>query len=200
MEQLASRGAPQMSFHCPVRDQRLVLDHIVRIGELSNDADLVDAVLEGAAAFAEGHFAPLDRVGDTVGAKWSDGVVTMPPGFREAYAAFVEGGWSTLAAPEESGGQGLPLSLSAAVMEDLNAANIGFALLPMLSLGAIEALEAHGSGELKEAYLAKIVSGEWPATMNLTEPQAGSGVGALQTNAQPQPGRSYPIRGSQNFI
>ena len=84
-----------MSFHCPVRDQRLVLDHVVRIGELSNDVDMVDAVLEGAAAFAEGHFAPLDRIGDTVGAKWADGVVTMPPGFREAYAAFVEGGWAT---------------------------------------------------------------------------------------------------------
>jgi 3-(methylthio)propanoyl-CoA dehydrogenase len=189
-----------MSFHCPVRDQRLVLDHVVRIGELSNDADMVDAVLEGAAAFAEGHFAPLDRIGDTVGAKWSDGMVTMPSGFREAYAAFVEGGWSTLAAPEEAGGQGLPLSLSAAVMEDLNAANIGFALLPMLSLGAIEALEAHGSEELKQAYLAKIVSGEWPATMNLTEPQAGSDVGALRTRAEPQGDGSWKLTGTKIFI
>ena len=189
-----------MTFHCPVRDQRLVLDHVVRIGELSNDAEMVDAVLEGAAAFAEGHFEPLDRIGDTVGAQWSDGVVTMPPGFREAYAAFVEGGWSTLAAPEESGGQGLPLSLSAAVMEDLNAANIGFALLPMLSLGAIEALEAHGSGELKEAYLAKIVSGEWPATMNLTEPQAGSDVGALKTRAEPVGDGSWKLTGTKIFI
>ena len=107
-----------MSFHCPVRDQRLVLDHVVRIGGLSNDADMVDAVLDGAAAFAEGYFAPLDRIGDTVGAKWSNSMVTMPLGFREAYAAFVQGGWSTLAAPEEAGGQGLPLSLSAAVMEE----------------------------------------------------------------------------------
>ena len=189
-----------MSFTCPVRDQRLILDHIVRIGELSNDADMVDAVLDGAAAFAEGHFAPLDRIGDTVGAKWSDGVVTMPPGFREAYAAFVEGGWATIAAPEEAGGQGLPLSLSAAVMEDLNAANIGFALLPMLSLGAIEALEAHGSEELKTAYLAKIVSGEWPATMNLTEPQAGSDVGALKTRAEPVGDGSWKLTGTKIFI
>ena len=189
-----------MSFHCPVRDQRLVLDHVVRIGELSNDADMVDAVLEGAAAFAEGQFAPLDRIGDTVGAKWSDGVVTMPPGFREAYAAFVDGGWSTLAAPEEAGGQGLPLSLSAAVMEDLNAANIGFALLPMLSLGAIEALEAHGSEELKATYLAKIVSGEWPATMNLTEPQAGSDVGALKTRAEPAGDGRWKLTGTKIFI
>ena len=189
-----------MSFNCPVRDQRLVLEHVVRIGELSNDADMVDAVLEGAAAFAEGQFAPLDRVGDTVGAKWADGVVTMPPGFREAYAAFVEGGWATIAAPEEAGGQGLPLSLSAAVMEDLNAANIGFALLPMLSLGAIEALEAHGSAELKAAYLAKIVSGEWPATMNLTEPQAGSDVGALKTRAEPLSDGSWKLTGTKIFI
>ena len=109
----------------------------------------------------------------------------MPPGFRAAYAAFVEGGWMTLAAPEAHGGQGLPLSLAAALMEDLHAANIGFAMLPVLSLGAIEALEAHGSDELKDAYLAKIVSGEWPATMNLTEPQAGSDVGALKTRAEP---------------
>jgi len=189
-----------MSFTCPVRDQRLVLDHVVRIGELSNNADIVDAVLEGAAAFAEGHFAPLDRVGDTIGAKWSDGMVTMPPGFREAYAAFVADGWGTIAASEDAGGQGLPLSLSAAVMEDLNAANIGFALCPMLSLGAIEALEAHGSDELKQAYLAKIVSGEWPATMNLTEPQAGSDVGALKTRAEPTGDGSWKLTGTKIFI
>ena len=189
-----------MSFICPVRDQRLVLDHIVRIGELSNEADMIDAVLEGAAAFAEGQFAPLDRVGDTVGAKWSDGVVTMPPGFREAYRAFVEGGWSTIAAPPEAGGQGLPLSLAAAVMEDLNAANLGFALCPMLSLGAIEALAAHGSDALKDAYLAKIVSGEWPATLNLTEPQAGSDVGALKTRAEPSGDGSWRVSGTKIFI
>jgi alkylation response protein AidB-like acyl-CoA dehydrogenase len=140
-----------MSFACPVRDQRLVLDHVVRIGELAATArfadataDTVDAVLEGAAQFAEGEFAPLDRIGDTVGAKWNAEGVTMPAGYHAAYAAFVEGGWMTLAAPTDAGGQGLPLALSAALMEDLNAANLGFALCPMLSMGAIEALEAHG--------------------------------------------------------
>jgi 3-(methylsulfanyl)propanoyl-CoA dehydrogenase len=189
-----------MTFTCPVRDQRQVLTHVVRIGELSNDVDVVDAVLEGAAAFAEGHFAPLDRVGDTVGAKWADGVVTMPPGFRSAYVAFVEGGWMTLAAPEAHGGQGLPLSLAAALMEDLQAANTGFAMLPVLSLGAVEALEAHGSEELKDAYLGKIVSGEWPATMNLTEPQAGSDVGALKTRAEPNGDGSWRITGTKIFI
>ena len=196
-----------MSFACPVRDQRLVLDHVVRIGELAATArfadataETVDAVLEGAAQFAEGEFAPLDRIGDTVGAKWSAEGVTMPAGFRAAYAAFVEGGWMTLAAPTEAGGQGLPLALSAALMEDLNAANLGFALCPMLSMGAIEALEAHGSAQQKADYLPKIVSGEWPATMNLTEPQAGSDVGALKTRAEPAGDGSWKIIGTKIYI
>ena len=173
-----------MTFRCPVNDQRLVLDHVVRIGELSNDLEMVGAVLDGAAQFAEGQFAPLDRIGDTVGSRWVDGKVITPDGFKAAYQVFVEGGWMTLAAPEEFGGQGLPLALSAALMEDLNAANIGFALCPMLSMGAIEALQHHGSDDLKQRYLAKIVSGEWTATMNLTEPQAGSDVGAVKTKAE----------------
>ena len=189
-----------MTFRCPVHDQRQVLDHVVRIGELSNDLDMVGAVLEGAAQFAEGQFAPLDRIGDTQGSRMIDGKVVTPDGFKAAYAAFVEGGWMTLAAPEEWGGQGLPLSLSAALMEDLNAANIGFALCPMLSMGAIEALQHHGSDELKQLYLAKIVSGEWPATMNLTEPQAGSDVGALKTKAEPNPDGSWRVSGTKIYI
>ena len=172
-----------MSFTAPVADQRLVLRELVRVEELGPELDIVDAVLEGAAALAEGEFAPLDRIGDTVGARWDNGIVRMPDGFRAAYDALIEGGWMTLSAPEAAGGQGLPLALSAALMEDLNAANIGFALLPMLSLGAIEALTHHGSDELKRDYLPRIVSGEWPATMNLTEPQAGSDVGALKSKA-----------------
>ena len=191
-----------MSFTAPVRDQRLLLDVI---GEMAGagdgpDSEIVDAVLEGAAGFAEGVFAPLDRIGDAVGAKWDNGTVTMPEGFKTAYQAFVEGGWMSLAAPETHGGQGLPLSLSAALMENLNAANIGFALLPMLSMGAIEALAAHGSDELKRDYLAKIVSGEWPATMNLTEPQAGSDVGALKTKAEANGDGSWRVSGTKIFI
>ena len=172
-----------MSFTAPVSDQRLTLNAVVGIGEFQEgpDAETVDAVLEGAAALAAGEFAPLDRIGDTVGAQWSNGSVVMPAGYKEAYRTFVEGGWMGLAAPEAHGGQGLPLSLAAALMEDLQAANTGFAMLPVLSLGAIEALGAHGDQDLKQTYLAKIVSGEWPATMNLTEPQAGSDVGALKT-------------------
>ncbi len=189
-----------MTFRCPVNDQRQVLDHVVRIAELSNDLEMVGAVLEGAAQFAEGEFAPLDRIGDTQGSRMIDGKVVTPDGFKAAYRAFVEGGWMTLAAPEAWGGQGLPLALSAALMEDLNAANIGFALCPMLSMGAIEALQHHGSDELKERYLAKIVSGEWPATMNLTEPQAGSDVGALKTRAELNDDGSWRVSGTKIYI
>ena len=196
-----------MSFACAVRDQKLVLDQVVRIAELAAterfaDAtpDVVDAVLDGAAQFAEGEFAPLDRIGDTVGSKWADGTVTTPPGFRDAYSAFVEGGWMSLAAPVAAGGQGLPLALSGALMENLNAANIGFALCPMLSMGGIEALEAHGSDSQKADYLPKIVSGEWPATMNLTEPQAGSDVGALKTRADRAGNGAWKIIGTKIYI
>jgi len=191
-----------MSFTAPVREQRLILDAVVRIGEIDGgpDGDTVDAVLEGAAALAEGEFAPLARIGDTQGARWDNGVVTTPPGFRDAWNAFVEGGWMTLAAPEAHGGQGLPFVMSAALMDDLNAANVGFALLPMLSMGAIEALDKHGSDELKRDYLPKIVSGEWPATMNLTEPQAGSDVGALKTRAESNGDGSWRLTGTKIFI
>jgi len=194
-----------MTFRCPVHDQAQVLDHVVRIAELSNDLDMVGAVLDGAAQFAEGQFAPLDRIGDTVGSRWVEGKVVTPEGYKAAYQAFVEGGWMTLAAPEAWGGQGLPSALAAALMEDLQAANSGFAMMPVLSLGAIEALDRYGSDELKERYLAKIVSGEWPATMNLTEPQAGSDVGALKTKAERVGGEngadgSWRVSGTKIFI
>ena len=191
-----------MSFTAAVRDQRHVLNAVVRIAEIDGapEADIIEAVLEGAAALAEGEFAPLDRVGDTVGARWDNGVVRMPQGFRAAYQAFVDGGWMSLAAPEAHGGQGLPFALSAALMENLNAANIGFALCPMLSMGAIEALEHHGSDALKRDYLPRIVSGEWPATMNLTEPQAGSDVGALTTKAEPNDDGSWRVKGTKIYI
>ena len=191
-----------MSFTAPVSDQRLTLNAVVRIGDLEGgpDAETVDAVLEGAAALAQGEFAPLSRIGDTVGARWDNGVVSMPEGYGAAWRSFVEGGWMTLAAPEGHGGQGLPFVLSAALMDDLNAANVGFALCPMLSMGAIEALERHGSDELKRDYLPKIVSGEWPATMNLTEPTAGSDVGALKTRAEPADDGSWRIKGTKIFI
>ena len=196
-----------MTFVCPIQDQRLVLDHVVRMPELARSnrfaeasEDTVDALLEAAAEFAQGELAPLDKVGDREKARWRDGTVTTPTGFREAYARFVEGGWMGLSAPVEHGGQGLPHSLSAAMMEDFQGANLSFALCPMLGLGAIEAIDAYGSERLKRDYLPKIVSGQWTATMNLTEPHAGSDVGAIRSRAVPAGGGSWRISGTKIFI
>ena len=166
--------------------------------------DLVEAIAAGVGQFAAGEFAPLRRSGDTQGAKLVDGVVTLPAGYAEAYRAYVQQGWNTIAAPGEFGGQGLPFSLACCVLENLGAANLAFALLPMLTVGAIDALEAHGSKAQKVQYLPKLVSGEWPGTMNLTEPQAGSDVGALRTTATPiaegEHAGKYRIKGTKIFI
>jgi alkylation response protein AidB-like acyl-CoA dehydrogenase len=196
-----------MTYVAPVAEQRFLLKHVVRMDELSGhnsfaDAtpDLVDAILEGAGAFAAGEFAPLNRVGDQVGAKWSPEGVTMPEGFRQAYQSYVEGGWGTIAGPAEYGGQGLPLTLAAVVMEDLGSANMAFSLIMMLSPGSVESLTHHGSEELKRIWLPKLVTGEWNGTMNLTEPQAGSDVGALKTRAIPNGDGTYSISGTKIFI
>ena len=196
-----------MTFRPPVSDQRFLLEHVVRLAELQGhnayaDAtpDTVDAILEGVAEFAAAEFAPLNRVGDTVGARWDAGRVTMPPGFHEAYRAYVEAGWGTLNAAPEHGGQGLPFTLSTVVLEDLGSANMGFSLCPMLTAGAVEALQKHGSPDLQARFLPKIVTGEWPATMNLTEPQAGSDVGALKTRATPRGDGTYLIQGVKIYI
>ena len=196
-----------MSYEPPTAEQGFVLDQVVRLDELAAHErfaeatpDLVSAIVEGAGAFAAGTFAPLNRVGDQIGARWSPDGVAMPPGFREAYRAYVEGGWGSLAAPVEHGGQGLPLALATVVLENLGAANLAFSLCPMLSAGAIEALAHHGSNELKARYLGKLVSGEWTGTMNLTEPQAGSDVGALKTRAAPAADGSWSITGQKIFI
>jgi alkylation response protein AidB-like acyl-CoA dehydrogenase len=196
-----------MSYTPPIAEQNFVLEHVVRIGELAAQErfaeatpDLVQAIVEGAGAFAAGEFAPLNRSGDETGAKWSPDGVTLPPGFREAYQAYVEAGWGSLAAPAEHGGQALPLSLATVVMEDLGSANMAFSLCPMLSFGAIEALAHHGSDDLKVRYLPKLVSGEWTGTMNLTEPQAGSDVGALKSRAEPRGDGSFSITGTKIFI
>jgi alkylation response protein AidB-like acyl-CoA dehydrogenase len=189
-----------MTYTPPVAEQRFVLDHVVRIGELVDDTDLVDAIIEGAGAFAAGEYAPLSRIGDEVGARWEDGKVVMPEGYRAAYQAFVESGWGSINAPEAFGGQGLPYALATVVMEDLGTANMGFSLINMLTPGAIEALVSHGSPEQQAAYLPKLVSGAWNGTMNLTEPQAGSDVGALRTTATPAADGSWRIKGTKIFI
>ena len=182
-------------------EQRFVLEHIVGLAEISPEAaEMTDAVLEGAGQFAAGEWAPLERLGDTDGPKWSENGVTMPAGFAEAYRAYVEGGWGTIGSPAEFGGQGLPVSLSIAVLETLGTANMGFALAPILTVGAIEALTHHGTPEQQALYLPRLATGEWTGTMNLTEPQAGSDVGALKSKAEPVGDGTYRIKGTKIFI
>ncbi len=196
-----------MTFTAAVADQRFVLDHIVRLDELAAterfaaaSPDVVDAVLDGIAQFAEGEWAPLNRAGDTVGATWTPDGVVMPAGYPEAYRAYVEGGWGTIGVPEQFGGQGLPFVIQAAVLETLGTANMGFALAPILSVGAIEALAHHGSPEQQGTYLPKLATGEWTGTMNLTEPQAGSDVGALRATATPRGDGTFAIKGTKIYI
>ncbi len=189
-----------MSFTPAIAEQRFVLEHVARIAELGVDADILDAVLEGAGALAAGEWAPLDRTGDTVGAKWTPEGVRMPDGFAAAYKAYVDGGWGTIGTPEAFGGQGLPISLATAVMETIGSANFALTLCPMLTVGAIESLIHHGTPEQQAAYLPKLSTGEWTGTMNLTEPQAGSDVGALRTTATPRADGKWSIKGTKIFI
>ena len=189
-----------MTYTAPQAEQRFVLETIAEIASLGVEADMVEAILGESAKLAGNVFAPLNQPGDRQGARWSDGAVTLPPGFREAYAQYVEGGWSTLGASPDHGGQGLPFVLASAVQEQLTSANMAFSLCMMLTQGAIEALQAHGSPEQQRDYLTKLVTGEWTGTMNLTEPQAGSDVGALRTRAESHGDGSYRIAGSKIFI
>jgi len=196
-----------MTYIPVVEEQRFLMRHVVRIDELAAheafataSPDVVDAILQGAGDLAAGEFAPLNRAGDTEGAKWTPAGVRMPDGFRAAYRAYVEGGWGTLATAPEHGGQGLPFSLATAVLEDLGTANMGFSLIMMLTPGAVEALTVHGTEEQQRTWLPKLVTGEWNGTMNLTEPQAGSDVGALRTQATPAGDGSWRIKGTKIFI
>ena len=182
-------------------DQRFVLETIVRLGEISAEAaEITDAVLDGAGQFAAGEWAPLERLGDTDGPKWTPEGVKMPAGFAAAYQAYVEGGWGTIGSPAEHGGQGLPVSLSIAVLETLGTANMGFALAPILTVGAVEALMHHGTPEQQALYLPHLSTGAWTGTMNLTEPQAGSDVGALRSTATPTGEGKWKIKGTKIFI
>ena len=167
-------------------------------GDLS--MDVVEAVLGEAGRLASEVIAPLNRVGDTIGTTFKDGTVTTAPGWKEAYTTWREAGWNGLAAAEQWGGQALPQSLNIACIEMWNAAAMAFAVGPLLTIAAVDALHAHGSDALKKTYLAKLVSGEWTGTMQLTEPQAGSDVGALRTRADRAPDGSYRIKGQKIFI
>ncbi len=196
-----------MTFSPPLAEQRFVLDHVTRIDELAAaprfeaaTPDMINAILDGAGALAAGAWAPTNRVGDTNTPKWQDGTVTMPPGFKDAYQAYVEGGWGTIDCEPAFGGQGLPFALGFVVLENLGTANMGFGLCPILTSGAIEALASHGSPEQQAMYLPNLVSGKWTGTMNLTEPQAGSDVGALRSTAEPAADGSFRIKGTKIYI
>lgn len=196
-----------MSFVAPTTEQLFVLRHVTGIDELASherfaDAspDMVQAIVEGLGQFAQDQFAPLNRIGDTVGARLVDGRVVMPDGYKAAYRAFVDNGWASINAPADHGGQGLPYSLATVALDSLGSANMAFALCPLLSLGAVEALHHHGSDAQKTAYLPKLASGAWSGTMNLTEPQAGSDVGALKATATPRGDGTFQIKGQKIYI
>jgi len=196
-----------MTYRAPVPDivftmrhaagfDRAVADGIY--GDLS--ADLAQTVLEEAGRFANDVIAPLNREGDRHGVTLKDGAVTTAPGWKEAYRAWTDAGWNALPGPVEYGGQGLPTLLNSACVEMWNAASMAFGIGPVLTMGAIEALVQHGSEDLKSRYLEKLVSGEWTATMNLTEPQAGSDLAALRSRAEPAGDGTYRITGQKIFI
>ena len=196
-----------MTYRAPVRDLAFSLTAVAGIEDLAAtgafpdyDADVLGAVLEAAGQFSEGVLAPLNRPGDLAGAKYADGAVTAAPGFADAYRQFAEGGWTGLAAPASAGGQALPKALELAAYETVHSANMAFGLCPMLSLAAIEAIEAHGTEHQKTAYLPRMVSGEWTGAMCLTEPQAGSDLGALTSTAIPNGDGAYSLTGQKIFI
>ena len=200
-----------MSYTAPLADMRFVLEEVAELDQLAQlpgyeaaSPDLVEAILGEAAKLAGNELAPLNQPADRAGSVLENGVVRTPPGFREAYARYVEGGWNGLAFDPEYGGQGLPLALAIPVAEMWNSACMSFALCPLLTVGAVELLQAHGSEEQKQRYLGKLVTGEWTGTMNLTEPQAGSDLGALRTRAVPAHdarwGEHYRLTGQKIFI
>ncbi|UMY16081.1 acyl-CoA dehydrogenase [Methylobacterium organophilum] len=195
-----------MTYRAPVAEMVHTLRNVAGLdailaqsGQEMTPEDVI-AILEEAGKLAGERIAPLNRVGDRHGTPLKDGAVTTPPGWSEAYHAFVEGGWNGLGAPVEQGGQGLPHLLAAACTEMWNGANLAFGLCPLLTAGGIEALSAHGSEALKDRYLENLVTGEWTATMNLTEPNAGSDLSGMRTRAEPNGDGSYRITGNKIFI
>jgi alkylation response protein AidB-like acyl-CoA dehydrogenase len=196
------------AYEPPLRDMQFVIEQVLdapaqwrELPALADlDVDTARAVLEEAGRFAAGVLAPINGRADLEGCRWHDGEVRTPAGYREAYRAFVDGGWAALACAPDDGGQGLPALLDAAFNEMIAAANHGWTMYPGLLHGAYDCLRTHGSAELKQRYLAKIASGEWLATMNLTEPQAGSDLALVRSKAEPQADGSVRLTGSKIFI
>ncbi|MEZ6013070.1 MAG: acyl-CoA dehydrogenase [Hyphomonas sp.] len=196
-----------MAYDAPIDDMAFTLQAVAGLSKLEGlpgfetyDPDLIAPILEEAAKLARDVLAPINQSGDAAGAQLTEDGVKAAPGFAEAYAQFRDGGWMGLSAPEEWGGQGLPKAIALAVMEMFHGANMAFGLCPLLSFGAIEALLHHGTDAQKQTYLPNLVAGTWTGTMNLTEPQAGSDVGALKTKAVPNGDGSYAISGQKIFI
>ena len=196
-----------MSYTAPVKDMLFAMEHLAGLEQVAQipgfeDAGLetAQAVLEESAKLCETVVEPLNIAGDKNPSSLADGKVTTTPGFKEAYQQFVQGGWQGLQHPADFGGQALPKTIGAACVEMLNSSNISFALCPLLTDGAIEALLTAGSDELKATYLEKLVTGEWTGSMNLTEPQAGSDLALVRTKAEPQPDGTYKVFGTKIFI
>ena len=196
-----------MTYTAPIKDMLFDMEHLARIDQVAQipgfeDAGLetAQAVLEECAKLCEGVVAPLNVPGDLHPSSFKDGVVTTTAGFVDAFKQYAEGGWQGLQHPTDFGGQGLPKTIGAACIEMLNSANLSFALCPLLTDGAIEALLTAGSDALKATYLEKLVTGEWTGTMNLTEPQAGSDLALVRTRAEPQGDGSYKVFGTKIFI
>ena len=196
-----------MTYKAPLNDMLFNIQHIANIEQVAQipgfeeaGFETAQAVLEECAKFNEGVLSPLNWQGDINPSSFKNGVVTTTPGFKEAFRQYVEGGWQGLQHPVNYGGQGLPKTIGAACGEMLNSANMSFALCPLLSDGAIEALLTAGSDELKAVYLEKLVSGQWTGTMNLTEPQAGSDLAAVRSRAEPQADGTYKVFGTKIYI
>lgn len=190
----------------PIKDMQFVMDRVVGLDKLPEhpdfgklDIDTVGSILEPASQLAGEVLGPINNAGDKTPAKWDNGVVTTSPGFKDAYAQYRDGGWNAVPFGQAHGGQGLPWLVAFAVQEMWQAANMSFGLCPLLNQGAVEAIENHGSDELKAEYLEKLISGEWTGTMNLTEPQAGSDLAAVRTKAE-RDGDAYRIFGQKIFI
>ena len=196
-----------MTYKAPLKDMLFNIQHIANIEAVAKIPSFEDAgfetaqaVLEECAKFNEGVLSPLNWAGDQNPSSFKAGVVTTTPGFKDAFKQYVEGGWQGLQHPADYGGQGLPKTIGSACGEMLNSANMSFALCPLLSDGAIEALLTAGSDELKAVYLEKLVSGQWTGTMNLTEPQAGSDLAMVRSRAEPQADGSYKVFGTKIYI
>ena len=196
-----------MTYRAPIADFRFLLAHVLdfaQVAATSRFADAttetVDAILTEAARLSETTLAPLNRAGDKHPARLENGVVRTSPGFAEGFRAVADGGWIGLSANPAHGGMGLPITLNSCVAEMMSSACLALQLNPMLTQGQIEALDHHASDQIKATYLPKLISGEWNGTMNLTEPQAGSDVGALRTKAEPKPDGAFAITGQKIFI